>query len=103
MFVNDGDTIDTLYSDGIVGMLADACKLLGILGILWSRSRGLFLILCFLLPLLFVLTRHFQKGTLAAQRENRRAIGRVNSQPSIISGPSIPWGRNSIWKNGTIP
>lgn len=79
VFVNDGDTIDTLYSDGIVGMLADACKLLGILGILWSRSRGLFLILCFLLPLLFVLTRHFQKGTLAAQRENRRAIGRVNS------------------------
>lgn len=28
---------------------------------------------------MFVLTRHFQKGTLAAQRENRRAIGRVNS------------------------
>jgi len=79
VFVNDGDTIDALYSDGIVGMLADACKLLGILGILWSRSRGLFGLLCLLLPLLFVLTRHFQKGTLAAQRENRRAVGRVNS------------------------
>lgn len=38
IFVNDGDTIDALYSDGIVGMLADACKLLGILWILWSRS-----------------------------------------------------------------
>ena len=79
VFVNDGDTIDALYSDGIVGMLADACKLLGILGILWSRSQGLFGLLCLLLPLLFVLTRHFQKGTLAAQRENRRAVGRVNS------------------------
>ena len=79
IFVNDGDTIDALYSDGIVGMLADACKLLGILWILWSRSQGLFWILCLLLPLLFGLTRHFQKGTLAAQRENRRAIGRVNS------------------------
>lgn len=79
VFVNDGDTIDALYSDGIVGMLADACKLLGILGILWSRSRGLFAILCLVLPLLFMLTRHFQRGTLAAQRENRRAIGRVNS------------------------
>lgn len=79
IFVNDGDTIDALYSDGIVGMLADVCKLLGILWILWSRSQGLFWILCLLLPLLFGLTRHFQKGTLAAQRENRRAIGRVNS------------------------
>ena len=79
MFVNDADTIDTLYSDGVVGMLADACKLVGILGILWSRSRGLFGLLCLVLPLLFVLTRHFQKGTLAAQRENRRAIGRVNN------------------------
>ena len=79
VFVNDGDTIDTLYSDGVVGMVADACKLVGILGILWSRSRGLFGLLCLVLPLLFVLTRHFQKGTLAAQRENRRAIGRVNN------------------------
>lgn len=79
VFVNDADTIDTLYSDGVVGMLADACKLVGILGILWSRSRGLFGLLCLVLPLLFVLTRHFQKGTLAAQRENRRAIGRVNN------------------------
>lgn len=79
VFVNDADTIDTLYSDGVVGMLADACKLVGILGILWSRSRGLFALLCLVLPLLFVLTRHFQKGTLAAQRENRRAIGRVNN------------------------
>ena len=79
VFVNDGDTIDTLYSDGIVGMLADACKLVGILAILWNRSRGLFGLLCLVLPLLFILTRHFQKGTLAAQRENRQAIARVNS------------------------
>ena len=79
VFVNDADTIDTLYSDGVVGMVADACKLVGILGILFTRSRGLFGLLCLVLPLLFVLTRHFQKGTLAAQRENRRAIGRVNN------------------------
>ena len=79
IFVNDGDTIDALYSNGIVGMAADCVKILGILAILLTKSRGLFLLLAALIPILFYLTRHFQKKSLAAQRDNRAAIARVNN------------------------
>ena len=79
IFVNDGDTIDALYSNGIVGIAADCVKILGILAILFTKSRGLFLLLAAIMPLLFYLTRHFQKKSLSAQRANRAAIARVNN------------------------
>lgn len=79
IFVNDGDTIDALYSNGIIGMVADCVKILGILTILFTKSRGLFLLLVAMLPVLFCLTRHFQKKSLAAQKDNRDAIARVNN------------------------
>ncbi len=79
IFVNDGDTIDALYSNGVVGMAADCVKIIGILAILFTKSRGLFLLLVAIMPILFYLTRHFQKKSLAAQRDNRAAIARVNN------------------------
>lgn len=85
VFVNDADTIDTLYSDGIVGMLADSFKLIGILGIIFTECPGLAILLVILTPFLFLLTRHFQRATLVAQRDNRQAIGRVsNHVPETI-------------------
>lgn len=85
VFVNDGDTIDTLYSDGVVGMLADSFKLIGILFIIFHECPGLGILLVILTPFLFVLTRHFQRSTLSAQRDNRQAIGRVsNHVPETI-------------------
>ena len=41
-------------------------------------SRGLFLLLLIALPLLFLLTRAFQKRMLAAQVENRKAVAGTN-------------------------
>ena len=52
VFVNDADTIDTLYSDGIVGMLADSFKLIGILGIIFTECPGLAILLVILTPFL---------------------------------------------------
>ena len=78
-FVGDVDTVENLFTSGIISMFADACKIVGILAVIWFRNRGLSLILLFLLPVLFVFTRQIQKRMLAAQIENRRAVGRASA------------------------
>lgn len=79
-FVNDVNTIESLFSAGIVSMLADVCKLLGILAVIYIKSPGLGMLLTVTAPFIFWLTRIFQKKTLTAQMENRVAIGHTNQQ-----------------------
>lgn len=79
-FVNDVNTVDNLFTSGIISMVADLCKLLGILIIIFTKSIGLGLILIVVTPLLFGMTRIFQKRMLNAQMENRIAVGKTNQQ-----------------------
>lgn len=78
-FVNDVDAVDTLFSNGIVGMFANACRVVGILVVLFYKSLGLGLLIMVVMPCLFVMTRHIQKRMLKAQMANRAAIGKVNN------------------------
>lgn len=78
LFVNDVDTIEDLFDSGIISMAADALKIISILITVFFLSRGLFLLLLIALPLLFLLTRAFQKRMLAAQVENRKAVAGTN-------------------------
>ena len=77
-FVNDVDAVDALFTNGIVSMFADACKVISILAVIWDKSTGLGLLMVLVTPVLFVMTRLFQKRMLKAQMENRAAIGKVN-------------------------
>ena len=77
-FVGDVDTVENLFSSGIISMFADACKIISILAVIWFRNKGLALVLIVLIPFLFWFTRHVQKNMLAAQLENRRAVSRVS-------------------------
>lgn len=77
-FVNDVNTVDNLFSSGIISMAADLCKLVSILVIIFTKSAGLGLLLLITTPLLFWMTRQFQKRMLKAQMENRVAVGRTN-------------------------
>lgn len=79
-FVNDVNTVESLFSAGIISMLADVCKLAGLLVVIYVKSPGLGILLTVVSPFLFWLTRVFQKRTLAAQLENRAAVGRTNQQ-----------------------
>ena len=63
---------------GIISMFADACKIISILVVIWFQNRGLALMFVILLPVLFVFTRYIQKNMLAAQIENRKAVGRAS-------------------------
>lgn len=78
-FVNDVDAVETLFADGIVGLFADACKVVGILAVIFIKSRGLGILMLCVVPVLFVFTRHIQKRMLKAQIANRVAIGKVNN------------------------
>ena len=75
--VGDVDTVEELFSTGVVSMFADLCKILSILAVIWFRNRGLSLLLLPVLPGLYWFTRRVQKKTLAAQLENRQAVSRA--------------------------
>lgn len=77
-FVGDVNTVEKLFTSGIVSMFADACKIISILAVIWFRNKGLALVLLVLLPLLFLFTRVVQKKMLTAQMENRRALSRAS-------------------------
>ena len=78
-FVGDVDTVENLFTSGLISMFADACKIISILVVIWFQNRGLTLVLLVLLPFLFWFTRHVQKNMLAAQIENRRAVERASN------------------------
>ena len=77
-FVGDVDTVENLFTSGIISMFADACKIVSILAVIWFRNRGLAIVLVVLLPFLFWFTRTVQKNMLAAQIENRMAVSRAS-------------------------
>lgn len=79
-FSGDVDTVEALFTSGIISMAADACRILSILAVIAAKNAGLALILLLVLPLFALFTRHVQKRMLAAQLENRRAVAAVSGQ-----------------------
>ena len=77
-FVGDVDTVENLFTSGIISMFADACKIISILVVVRFQNKGLMLVLLVVLPVLFAYTRHVQKNMLTAQIENRRAVERAS-------------------------
>ena len=79
-FSGDVDTVEALFTSGIISMIADACRILSILAVIAVRNTGLALILLAVLPLLALFTRFVQKRMLASQLENRRAVAAATGQ-----------------------
>ena len=79
-FSGDVDTVEALFTSGIISMAADACRILSIMAVIAAKNTGLTLILLLVLPLFAVFTRHVQKRMLAAQLDNRRAVAAVSGQ-----------------------
>ena len=79
-FSGDVDTVEALFTAGIISMMADACRIISILAVIAVKNMGLALILLVVLPFFALFTRHVQKRMLAAQLENRRAVAAVSGQ-----------------------
>lgn len=79
-FSGDVDTVEALFTSGIISMAADACRILSMLAVIAVKNTGLALVLTAVLPLFAVFTRLVQKRMLSAQLENRRAVAEVSGQ-----------------------
>ena len=79
-FSGDVDTVEALFTSGIISMVADACRIISIMVVIFVKNPGLALVLLLVLPLFAVFTRHVQKRMLAAQLDNRRAVAAVSGQ-----------------------
>jgi len=78
-FSGDVDTVQNLFTSGIISMFADACRIISIFVLILRRNRGLALVLLLVLPLLFLFTRIVQRSMLQAQIKYRKAVSRVSN------------------------
>ena len=76
--VNDVNTLETLFSSGIISIVVDACKVISVVAVVFIKSKGLGLLLVLALPFLFALTKHFKAKTFEAQLDSRKAVGNAN-------------------------
>lgn len=81
-FTNDVDAINFMFTSGVVGMVIDCFKIIGIVFSIWIFSSNLGIITLVLLPIIYSITRLFQKKMLNAQIENRILVGKVNNHIS---------------------
>lgn len=79
-FSGDVDTVEALFTSGIIGMVADACRIISILVVIATKNTGLALLLLLIIPFFALFTRRVQKKMLASQLENRRAVAAVSGQ-----------------------
>lgn len=80
--IDDVNAIETLFASGLVTLIASVFKVLGILISVYLFSWVLGLFLTAILPLLFFITRSFQKQMLKNQVRNRKAINKLNNHLS---------------------
>ena len=81
-FTNDVDVISSMFTSGIIGMMIDCLKVVGIVASIWTFSTKLGIGTLLLLPIIYTITRIFQKKMLKAQIENRILVGKVNNHIS---------------------
>jgi ATP-binding cassette subfamily B protein len=81
-FTNDVDAINSMFATGIIGMIIDCLKIVGIIISIWMFSGKLGIVTLVLLPIIYAITRLFQKKMLFAQIENRILVGKVNNHIS---------------------
>jgi ATP-binding cassette subfamily B protein len=81
-FTNDVDAISSMFTSGIIGMVVDCFKIIGIVISIWMFSAKLGVIVLIILPIIYAITRTFQKRMLKSQTENRILVGKVNNHIS---------------------
>ncbi len=77
-FNNDVEHISSLFTDGAVSMLVDSMKMAGIVVSIALFSVRLGLAVLMLIPVIYAMTRSFQKYMLKAQKENLAELGEMN-------------------------
>lgn len=79
-FSGDVDTVEALFTSGVISMAADACRILSIFAVIAVKNPGLAVLLLLVMPVLTVFTCHIQKRMLSAQLENLHAVAAISGQ-----------------------
>jgi len=82
----DVETVDTLFSTGVITLVANLVSLLAAAVAMVVLSRPLTLIALLVVPPLVIITRWFQVRVRAAERRNRRAVGLLNTHLQEMLG-----------------
>jgi len=78
--INDTEAVDVLFTGGIVSMIIDLFKIIGILLSIFIISSKLGLVTLGLVPIIMIITRLFQRGVLKAQRRSRALISMISQR-----------------------
>ncbi len=81
-FTNDVDAINSMFTNGIIGMTIDCFKIIGVVASIWLFSVKLGIIAILLLPIIYYITRFFQKRMLKAQIDNLVSVSKINNHIS---------------------
>ncbi len=81
-FTNDVDAIQSIFTGGLIGMMIDCFKIIGIIASIWMFQAKLGAATILILPFIYWITRLFQRKMLKAQIENRIITGVVNNHIS---------------------
>lgn len=78
-FTNDINSVNTMFSDGLINMIVDLFKILGILISIFILSTSLFIYTILIVPLIIIISNIFRKRIYKAQLLNRKTMGKMNS------------------------
>ncbi|MEG1535875.1 MAG: ABC transporter ATP-binding protein [Clostridia bacterium] len=79
LFVNDVNTINTIFEEGLVGMAIDMLKIVGVVISMFVFSPLFGGITLLVIPIICVISYVFKKKMFAAQLQNRILLGKANS------------------------
>lgn len=77
-FTSDVDAVGTLFTSGLIGLLSDGLKAIGIMISIYLLSPTLALYMLILIPIIYLIARFFKSNTFKAQMESRKAVGHIN-------------------------
>lgn len=77
-FTSDVDTVGTVLTSGLIGIMAEGLKALGIVISIYLLSPYLSLFVLILIPIIYFITDYFNKITLRSQLDARKAVGKIN-------------------------
>jgi ATP-binding cassette subfamily B multidrug efflux pump len=87
----DVDAVNELFTSGVVTVFGDLFTLFGIMGVMVAMNWKLALVTFSVIPLFFVVTNWFRRGSRATFREVRRWVARINAflQENITGMPVV--------------
>src|SRR5436190_2568085 len=75
----DVDAVNELFTSGVVTVFGDLFTLFGIMGVMLAMNWKLALVTFAVIPLFFMVTNWFRRGSRATFREVRRWVARINA------------------------